>query len=43
MKLSKKIMDLGAAMFMIMVAVAGYMKECYASMGGGRDWWVFPK
>jgi hypothetical protein len=42
MKLLRSIMDLGAAMLMIMVAMAGYIEE--SSMGfRERDWWVFPK
>jgi hypothetical protein len=42
MKLFKSIMDLGAAMIMIMVAMAGYIEE--SSMGfRERDWCVFPK
>jgi hypothetical protein len=42
MKLFKSIMDLGAAMLMIMVAMAGYIED--SSMGFcERDWWVFPK
>jgi hypothetical protein len=42
MKLFKSIMDPGAAMLMIMVAMAGYIEE--SSMGfRERDRWVFPK
>jgi hypothetical protein len=42
MKLFKKLMDIGAAMLVIMTAMAGNIEEV-ASMGGGRDRWVFPK
>jgi hypothetical protein len=42
MKLFKSIMDLGAAMLMIMVAMARYIEESSMEFCE-RDWWVFPK
>jgi hypothetical protein len=42
MKLFKSIMDLGAAILMIMVAMAAHIEESSMSFRE-RDWWVFPK
>lgn len=35
-------MDIGAAVLVMMAAMAGHVEDA-ANMGGGRDWWVFPK
>lgn len=44
MNLLKKLMDLGAAMLMMLVAAAGYNKQEFGThFGAGREWWVFPK
>jgi hypothetical protein len=38
----QRIMDMGRAMFMVIVMFAGHVEE-YSINVEGRDWWVFPK